>query len=155
MSTTTYKRATGSKGSGKALQQERNAKREALMAELAQFTEGLDQASLSAAIQKFDGYSDNNALLIAMQDPQAEDVEGFAAWHDRGREVKAGEHGIRILVPAGSYVTDAGTDQEKRHQLFKVGYVFDIRQTITREEGAALRAAKAAAQAAAESFIEE
>jgi hypothetical protein len=53
------------------------------------------------ALATHDGYSDRNACLIAMQDPEATDVSGFHTWLSRGRSVRKGEAGIMILAPAG------------------------------------------------------
>jgi hypothetical protein len=55
-------------------------------------------------------YSLNNQLLIIAQaaargisPPQ---VAGCQAWRSRGRQVRAGEKGLSILAPAGSFLVD-------------------------------------------------
>jgi len=123
----------------------------ALRDRLAEWQEGADPALIAAALARFDGYSERNAMLIAMQYPDATDVDGFRAWLDRGRcvrkrppDVAPGEWGIKILAPAGSYrengdapVTEfsepepaeAGEDSARSRQRFKIAYVFDISQT--------------------------
>jgi antirestriction protein ArdC len=82
-------------------------------------------------------YSLGNQLLIAMQAPEASFVAGFHAWKDLGRQVRKGEHGIRILAPIplrqGRDDTSPA-DGEKRDDrrvvtLFKSVAVFDIAQT--------------------------
>src|SRR5438552_17220739 len=48
---------------------------------------------------RFHSYSFGNALLIACQRPDATLVAGYAKWHELGRQVRRGEHGIAILAP--------------------------------------------------------
>ena len=50
-------------------------------------------------MSKFHRYSFNNALLIAMQRPDATLVTGYRNWQTMGRQVKKGEKGITILAP--------------------------------------------------------
>jgi hypothetical protein len=40
-----------------------------------------------------------NCILIATQRPDATQVAGFKAWQQLGRQVRKGEHGIRIMAP--------------------------------------------------------
>jgi uncharacterized protein YjlB len=47
----------------------------------------------------FHEYSMGNCMLIAMQRPDATQVAGFKAWQSLGRQVRKGEHGIRIMAP--------------------------------------------------------
>ena len=131
----------------------RRAKVAALSARLEAF-EGDDANAglIAAALASFDGYSDRNAMLIAMQCPTATDVSGFRQWIDRGRRVAAGEHGIQILAPAGSReVQDenkAGQPEGevRTRKFFRIAYVFDIAQTISQAEFDAIQAARAAAE---------
>lgn len=77
-------------------------------------------------------YSERNAQLIVMQAPTATELRGFKAWVERGRMVRKGEHGIRILAPAGrSDDTPATEDTPAKagRQFFKLISVFDIAQT--------------------------
>src|SRR5579859_1906367 len=80
---------------------QRAAKVKALRDRLEQWQEDTDPGLIAMALASHDGYSDRNAMLIAMQMPTATDVAGFHAWKDRGRCVKRGERGIAILAPAG------------------------------------------------------
>jgi hypothetical protein len=86
---------------------------------------------------QFDGYSERNAVLIAAQCPTATDVSGFHAWHDRGRKVCKGAHGIKILAPAGSKpgTTEPVGEQSEQGAVhfFRVAYVFDISATESAE----------------------
>jgi len=88
-----------------------------------------------ATLARFHHYSFGNALLIAVQKPEATHVAGFHAWRKLGRFVRKGEHGIAILAPMVSR-------QDRDHQTpsrdeneaslifgFKVAYVFDVSQT--------------------------
>lgn len=103
---------------------------------------GLSEEQIALICARFDGYSERNALLIAMQRPGATDVSGFKAWIERGRRVRKGEKGIQILAPAGAYADKAegqvqpaetpqqgGKQEEKKRLRFRLTYVFDIAQT--------------------------
>ena len=51
-------------------------------------------------MSRFHSYSVNNTMLIYMQKPDATLVAGFNKWRDKfGRNVKKGEHGIKIIAP--------------------------------------------------------
>jgi hypothetical protein len=85
-----------------------------------------------------DKYSERNAALIAMQMPGAVEVRGFKAWQEVGRQVRKGEHGMRILAPAGSAAGTPGTveldgtpgeDAKPGRKFFRLVSVFDISQT--------------------------
>lgn len=98
-------------------------------------------------------YSERNAQLIVMQAPEATDVAGYRAWQDRGRQVRKGETGIRILAPAGQRdAQDAQTDAtgnvtaeaKSARRFYKLISVFDISQTMTAEQAAAEAAAREA-----------
>ena len=126
---------------------ERRVKVAALRDRLAEWQEQAGDELIAAALARFDGYSERNAMLIAMQCPDATDVAGFKAWIDRGRCVRKGEHSIAILAPAGTIAAEsAGKDGPgdataaespaegtegcgKVRQLFKIAHVFDVAQT--------------------------
>lgn len=88
---------------------------------------------------KFHQYSFNNALLIALQKPNATRVAGYNKWKELDHQVKKGEKGIIILAPIvrtkkveddeASKKSD-GTEEKKS---FIVGFttvnVFDVSQT--------------------------
>ena len=82
---------------------------------------------------RFHQYSFGNALLIAIQYPQATRVAGFHAWKRLGRSVKQGEKGIAIFAPvqykAPSKDADALPDEERVRVGFRAVYVFDVSQT--------------------------
>ena len=101
-------------------------------------------------MSKFHNYSFNNSLLIAMQRPEATMVAGYTAWQANfHRNVKKGEHGIRILAPSPYKVkkdidkVDPDTKQPvigkdgvpvKEHvevtiPAYKVTTIFDVSQT--------------------------
>ena len=88
---------------------ERRRPGRALQDRLTQWQADADPALIAMALARHDGYSERNAMLIAMQDPDATDVSGFKAWIGRGRCVRKGEHGLMILAPTG---TDAGKGAE-------------------------------------------
>ncbi|HXA27651.1 MAG TPA: ArdC-like ssDNA-binding domain-containing protein [Candidatus Angelobacter sp.] len=79
-------------------------------------------------------YSFQNALLIAMQCPDATRVAGYRAWQALGRQVRAGEHGIAIFAPIARRVQVDPDDEDAPQsvrvvQAFRIAYVFDISQT--------------------------
>lgn len=106
------------------------------------------------AMSKFNNYSFNNTLLIAMQKPDASLVAGFGKWRDDfERHVKKGEKGIKILAPSpykvkkqmekidpstqkpvigadGKPVTE---EREIEIPAFRVVTVFDVSQTEGKE----------------------
>ena len=54
-----------------------------------------------SAMSRFHDYSVSNILLIFLQKPNATQVAGFTTWQRSfHRNVKKGEHGIRIIAPA-------------------------------------------------------
>ena len=80
----------------------------------------------------FHTYSLRNTLLILSQFPEATQVAGYRAWQDKGRQVRKGERGIRILRPGTGKRTetaDDGTEEEHRFVYFVPTSVFDISQT--------------------------
>ena len=97
---------------------------------------------------RFNRYSLNNQLLIALQKPEATQVAGYQVWKELGRQVKRGEQGIRILAPL---IRKTKEDQDESPKVGGVAYaiaaeplpvvfgfksvsVFDVSQT----EGEAL-----------------
>src|SRR5258706_13283706 len=55
----------------------------------------------------FHDYSFGNVCLIVSQRPDATQVAGYKAWQKLGRQVRKGEHGIRILAPCRVKVAKA------------------------------------------------
>jgi N-terminal domain of anti-restriction factor ArdC len=108
--------------------EQRKAEVDALRARVAEWLEDQPFEVVAQVIAQFDGYSERNAMLIAMQCPTAIDVDGFHAWLQRGRCVRKDEKGIRILAPAGSYLVGEG-DEAEECQRFRVTTVFDVSQT--------------------------
>ena len=97
----------------------------------------------------FHHYSLNNTILIALQAPEASRVASYETWKKLKRQVRKGEKGIKILVPApvkvkkeverrdpvtslpildadGNPVKDI---EEYSLQHFKIGHVFAYEQT--------------------------
>lgn len=101
------------------------------------FTSGRYAQYLSV-MSRFHNYSANNCLLIAMQRPDATLVAGYRAWQDKfGRQVRRGEHGIKILSPvvvrepaeAGEAAGEDGGRETRRLVGFRAATVFDVSQT--------------------------
>ena len=105
-------------------------------------------------MSKFHGYSLNNTLLIAAQNPQASLVAGFKSWEKNfDRHVKRGEKAIKILAPApytrkvlhekvnpdtGEIILDKNGNPVKEETeikltSFRVVSVFDVSQTEGKE----------------------
>jgi N-terminal domain of anti-restriction factor ArdC len=144
MSTATYKKSKPSKAKLAQLREQRAAELTSLRESLEGFTDAL---VITAAVAQHDGYSPRNAMLIAIQRPDATDVAGFREWISRGRRVRKGEHGIRILAPAGTYpaaTEEAKGDTDpvtKEWTRFRVTSVFDVSQTdpyVPSQSGSAL-----------------
>lgn len=81
-------------------------------------------------------YSANNVALIYWQCEQATAVASYKRWQDEGRQVRKGEHAIRIFAPVTVKVRNAAgiveTDEEgndKTRVSFRMVPVFDISQT--------------------------
>jgi antirestriction protein ArdC len=88
-----------------------------------------------ATMGKFHRYSFGNIMAIAFQLPDATRVAGFQTWKTLGRNVKKGEHAIRILAPLVRKNRDAAAgESESSVYGFRSVCVFDISQT----EGAEL-----------------
>lgn len=89
------------------------------------------------AMSRFHSYSFGNVLEIARQMPQATRVAGFWTWKNLGRNVKAGQKGIRILAPIVGVrrkkEEEAKKDITKQNERtllgFRNAYVFDVSQT--------------------------
>lgn len=105
-------------------------------------------------MSKFYNYSFRNTVLIARQRPDATYVAGYNSWKKNfDRQVKAQEHGIKILAPAPYKVQQEQTKLdpvtqkpvldadgkpvkevvETTHPAFKVVTVFDVSQTEGKE----------------------
>lgn len=123
--------------------EERRAPVAALREQLSEWEQSTDPAEVARVVAHFTGYgrgySARNAKLIASQRPDATEVAGFREWIVRGRVVRKGEHGIKILAPskygraseAGangeSISADADSDADSMRFVFVT--VFDIAQT--------------------------
>jgi antirestriction protein ArdC len=65
-----------------------------------------------------------------MQRPEATHVAGFKAWQQLGRQVRKGEHAIRIMAPMPVKERDElGQETGERVIFFRAVPVFDIAQT--------------------------
>jgi antirestriction protein ArdC len=85
-------------------------------------------------MSRFHRYSANNSLLIAMQMPNATAVASYTDWKRKfGRQVRKGEHGIRILAPVRyrRKVEDEDGDEAVVERLagFRLASTFDVSQT--------------------------
>lgn len=71
-----------------------------------------------------DHYSPRNALILAASG--ATNVAGYREWKQLGRQVRKGEHGIKLAAPV--VVKDKDTGEPKVVNV-KTATVFDISQT--------------------------
>jgi len=139
---TTTRNSTGRKtGKGRTPEQKR-AEMEALHAQLAEGVEALRNSDTWAAYLRFCGgfhrYSFSNLLLIFLQCPEASRVTGYRAWQAKGRQVRKGERGIRILGTgtvkvSGDEDEETGEVVEGRRRVFFPVSVFDLAQTDVME----------------------
>ena len=117
--------------------EQKRAEMEALHQQLADSVETLRSSEQWAAYlafcASFHRYSLSNLLLIFAQCPQASQVAGYRAWQAKGRQVRKGERGIRILgtgtVKVSSEDDETGETVEGRRRVFFPVSVFDIDQT--------------------------
>lgn len=128
MATQTRKARKGTK-----TREERDAERTTLRERLEKWlADGFDETEVTY-IGMLAHYSERNAQLIAMQHPGATEVHGYVTWKQLGRQVRKGEHGIRILAPAGrqeaTEPTEDNPEGAEGRQFFKLTSVFDISQT--------------------------
>jgi len=87
------------------------------------------------AIVTVDGrpLSGRNTELVLFQNGNATIVGGFQQWRKSGRQVRKGEHGMAIWVPAISKAREAQAESEDDLYFFGAT-VFDISQTDKMEE---------------------
>ncbi len=78
---------------------------------------------------RFHHYSLCNQWLILMTKPEASYVAGFKKWRTFDRYVRKGEHGIPILAPILTTITNDKGEEEQLLVGFKLVYVFDVSQT--------------------------
>ncbi|MGO2520138.1 MAG: ArdC-like ssDNA-binding domain-containing protein [Microbacterium sp.] len=119
--------------------EQRRAEMEALHDQLAEGVEQLRSSERWAAYLNFctgfHRYSFANVILIWRQCPEAAAVAGYRAWQAKGRQVRKGERGLRILG-TGTVRTSADDDdadgepaEDGRRRIFFPVSVFDIAQT--------------------------
>jgi antirestriction protein ArdC len=86
----------------------------------------------------FHDYSLNNLLLIfAQTNGMATQIAGYKTWQSMGRQVRKGEKAIKIFCPIFIKKTEENllgeTEEEQILTSFRVGNVFDIKQTDGKE----------------------
>lgn len=80
-------------------------------------------------MSRFHLYSTRNTLLIHLQDPTARRVAGYTAWKQNfNRQVKKGEHGIKIFAPIAN--KDKDIEVEKLDPVTKQPVLDDNGQPI-------------------------
>ena len=79
---------------------------------------------------RFDRYSVSNAILVAVQCPEATRLADFDHWKASGVYVRRGEEAITILEPGKEYQKDDGSVGVSCN----VKKVFDISQTNSRQQ---------------------
>lgn len=77
-------------------------------------------------------YTPKNIHLILSGIPTATDARGYREWQRAGRQVRKGEHGVRIWVPRrdGGHIKRTAAEGEPiARQRFTMTTVFDVAQT--------------------------
>lgn len=112
----------------------RQAEVKALYDELDKWKAEQDPRLIAQILARFgDGYSERNALLIAMQRPQATDVDSRMAWLERGRVPVGKNTAIKIVRPGVKWYTDDPDNPGRK--IEHVNYyawagIFDVATTI-------------------------
>lgn len=107
-----------------------------LFADLDEYKKQFSREKLAALVAevtaKYDGYSENNALLISMQRPTATDVDSRSAWLERGRLPKGTGTGIKIVRPVKKWEEPNPDDPDDPivHVSYDTWHVFDVSTTI-------------------------
>lgn len=138
----TYQAKTGRKTRVKGVTTEgRQEDVKALYAELEEYKKTIDVAVIlkqfATVLARFDGYSEDNALLVAMQRPNATDVDSRKAWIERGRIPIGKDTAIRIVRPGHRWFEEDPNDPSKKieHvQYFVWKGLFDVATTVLPEE---------------------
>ena len=114
-----------------------------------EFMNGEKYKNFLNQMSKFHSYSLNNQILIAIQRPEATICASYSGWKSQGRQVKAGERGIKIICPAPykkekikdvidpktgkpELLADGNVKREIVEVIiphFKIGHTFDVSQT--------------------------
>jgi Domain of unknown function (DUF955). len=86
---------------------------------------------------RFHDYSFMNRLMIAAEDPDAQQVMGYRDWQENGRQVAGGEKGLKIWYPRTTTADDEEEAEEAGVEVgeeyvygFGIGKVFAWNQTI-------------------------
>lgn len=96
---------------------------------------GEDWQRMLDVSRRFRTYSPTNCLLILSQFPQATRVAGYRKWQEVGRQVRKGEHAIRIYAPIVVRRDEDASDEAetpahvRRLVGFRLASVFDVSQT--------------------------
>ncbi len=106
-----------------------------LTSQVDSLTSSEDWARMLEVAARFHHYSPNNCFLILSQMPDATRVAGYKTWQSLERQVRKGEHGIKILAPrpwkreAREGEAGATDDGTIAGVSFAVVSVFDVSQT--------------------------
>lgn len=117
---------------GVSTENRREAVRE-LRAQLAKFKAEQHPEFIADVTARFDGYSPDNALTIAMQRPEATDVDSRSAWMERGRLPVGQGTAIAIVRPGRRWEEDDPANPGKKieHVDYYVWHgIFDVATTI-------------------------
>lgn len=119
--------------------EQRRAEMEALHGQLAEAVEELRNSERWTAYLRFCAsfhrYSFTNVMLIWAQCPEAAAIAGYRAWQAKGRQVRKGERGLRIIgtgtvrISSDDTAEDGEPTEDGRRRVFFPVSVFDISQT--------------------------
>jgi hypothetical protein len=121
----------------------RRAKMRELAAQIAKMTEAQRlELAMRCPVVTIEGHalSVKNQCLLAFQSAGVTVVGGFRQWLKAGRVVDKGQHGLSIWIPLckkSSETTAAGEsiDGEPSEVHFALATVFDVSQTVAKEQG--------------------
>jgi hypothetical protein len=92
-------------------------------------------AYIAQIMSTHDNYHGRNPLMIAMQDPEATDVDSYKAWLERGRRVMGKGYQVNIIRP--HIIQERDPDDPSKTISKVIGYdyypVYDVRWTVENE----------------------
>lgn len=113
-----------------------------LFSQLEEWEKEQAPAYIAEMMARHDHYHGKNPLMVAMQDPDATDVDSYGAWLERGRRPMGTGYGIKIVRPVGYWYEKDPNDPTKTIQHVRAYDhfpVFDIRHTIEEPDAHVVR----------------
>lgn len=124
---------TGRKAAGRPdFTEQRKEEVRALYAALDEWEREQAPTYIAEMLARYDKYHGRNPLFIAMQRPDATDVDSYKAWTERGRRVMGHGYGIKITYPGPRWYSENPDDPDHpiEHIEYRITQVFDISNTV-------------------------